>query len=130
MKLFKGGQDVSLEELQIIINEEKLKRVMLGVDPFKQVTLPTALSILDEIDSQESKFKAIINSKDFTVLSSIKSVLKFVYNACIITVGTRVFGFRPTQALARPETCTTEASPAINTKACFTSPQSLVNKRR
>ena len=53
--------------------------------------LPLALSILDSIDSQEAKFKPV--SKDPQALGAASAILKFVYNACILTVGTRVFDY-------------------------------------
>jgi len=62
-----------------------------------------ALSILDSIDSQESKFKPVV-SKDPQVLGAVSAILKFVYNACILTVGTRVFDYDSLAKAAEPAT--------------------------
>jgi hypothetical protein len=48
------------------------------------------LEVLDSIDDQGEKLK------EFTLAGSIgviSSLLKFIYNSCIITVGSRVFGY-------------------------------------
>jgi len=83
-----------------VISTEGVKRVMAQIDPFNRVPLPLALRILDSIDSQESKFKPV--SKDPQVLGAISAVLKFVYNACILTVGTRVFDYDSLSKVADP----------------------------
>ena len=41
----------SIEYIQTLINDESLKFLMVKVDPLKLVTVPTAMSILNEIDS-------------------------------------------------------------------------------
>jgi hypothetical protein len=56
------------------------------------VALPTALSILDEIERDEARFKLISSGREES-LGVVQYMLMFIYNSCIITVGARVFGY-------------------------------------
>jgi hypothetical protein len=55
------------------------------------------MEVLDSIDEQGEKLKEYTLAGSIGVISSL---LKFVYNSCIITVGSRVFGYADKQ----PET--------------------------
>ena len=59
------------------------------IDPFK-VSLYIAMEVLDSIDEQGEKLKEYTLAGSIGVISSL---LKFIYNSCIITVGSRVFGY-------------------------------------
>lgn len=79
----------------MIVMDQTLKFLMVKVDPFFQVSLPCALSILNDIEREEQKFKLIRRGNDPNQLIAIPSLLKFVYNSCILTIGCRVFDYDP-----------------------------------
>jgi hypothetical protein len=49
-----GTSDLYLEN---ILREETIKKLMTKVDPFNKLSLASALSILDDIDTEESSYK-------------------------------------------------------------------------
>jgi hypothetical protein len=59
------------------------------------------LAVLDSIDEQGEKLKEYTLSGSIGIISSL---LKFVYNSCIITVGSRVFGYQDKQQPSHAET--------------------------
>jgi hypothetical protein len=61
----------TLGELQNIIMNLTLKSLMIRVDPFFQVSLHCAISILNEIEAEEAKFKRISKGEDPNIMVAL-----------------------------------------------------------